>query len=301
MTIRQLEERDMARCAEIARRGMEFDELNEQIIREKTLGARRGFPDMGLVYEKDGQVVAFAQGSIGKVANDKQRGHVRLMCVDRPYRQQGIGTALLGDIEKRLKDKGVQVVTIMDDPFNYFTPAVDFRYTEAFCFLEKHKYAFYRENHNLLCNLDVKAWPQLDGQIADLSKEDVEIRRATQADSESIHAFLEEHWAGWHDEVQGALDNNPISLYIAKHEGNTIAFSGYQGNNKSLSWFGPMGTLPVLRGKGIGGILLRLCLRDLARQGFRTAIIPWVGPTRFYSKMCGAWIDRCFWAWQKEI
>ena len=36
MTIRQLEERDITRCTEIARRGMEFDDINEQIIREKT-------------------------------------------------------------------------------------------------------------------------------------------------------------------------------------------------------------------------------------------------------------------------
>jgi mycothiol synthase len=62
-----------------------------------------------------------------------------------------------------------------------------------------------------------------------------------------------------------------------------------------------MGTLPVLRGKGIGSILLRLCLRDLGRQGFRTAIIPWVGPTRFYARFCGARLDRCFWAYQKTI
>lgn len=303
MSIRQMKERDLAPMTFIARTGLEFDEAHivEPLVREKTIGARNFDPDLGLVYEEDGKIIAFAQGSIGKIVEGRQRGHVRLMVVDRAYRNRGIGSALLQELERRLKAKGVGEVTIMDDPFNYFMPGLDFRYTEGFCFLEKHKYAFYRENHNLLCNLDVKAWPHLDQQIEDLKQEDVEIRRARRDDSESIHEFLEENWPGWHTEVQGALDNDPITLYIAKHGGKTIAFSGYQGNNKAINWFGPMGTLPVLRGKGIGGILLRLCLRDLARQGWRTAIIPWVGPVRFYSKMCGSWLDRCFWAYKKQI
>jgi predicted N-acetyltransferase YhbS len=301
MTIRQLQEQDIARCTQIAQRAMEHETINEQVIREKTVDARRAFPDLGLVYELDGRVIAFAQGSLGKIVEDKQRSHIRLICVDPPHRRKGIASALLAEIETRLKARGAHILTIMDDPFSYFMPGVDFRNTAAYCFLEKHKFAFYRENHNLLCKIDVNAWPELDGQIARLAEENVEIRRAQATDAEAINVLLRENWPSWSDEVQSALENSPPTLFIARHDGRTIAFSGYQGNNRSLNWFGPMGTLPVLRGKGIGGILLRLCLRELARQGFTTAIIPWVGPVRFYEKLCGAWIDRCFWAWQKEL
>lgn len=303
MPIRNIEPTDLNSITLVAKSGLEFDQelICEPLIREKTIGAANYDPDLGLAFEQNGEILGFAQGSIGKSVDGRLRGHVRLMVVSRAHRRRGIGSALLAEMEIRLKGKGVRDLTIMDDPGNYFMPGVDFRYTEAFCFLEKHKFVFVRENHNLLCNLDVNAWPQLDGQIAQLAKEDVEIRRACTADSDDIHEFLEDNWPGWHIEVQGTLENNPPSLYIAKHGGKTIAFSGYQGNNKAINWFGPMGTLPVLRGKGIGGILLRLCLRDLARQGWRTAIIPWVGPVRFYSKTCGAWLDRCFWAYKKEL
>jgi ribosomal protein S18 acetylase RimI-like enzyme len=253
------------------------------------------------VYEVDGLVVGFVQGNIGKVRDDKQFGYVRLGCVDRAYRRCGIGSELLKEIEGRLAARGVQMISIMDSPFNYFMPGVDFRYTEAYCFLQKHGYKVTHETHNLLAPLDVNAWPQLEQQIDALRGDGIMVKRAEVSDAESIHAFLDLHWVGWKGEVQGALDNDPTTLYIAKIDDRTGAFSGYQGNNKALNWFGPMGTSPELRGKGVGALLLRLCLRDLARQGWKDAIIPWVGPIPFYSKFCGAKIDRCFWVHRKQL
>ena len=301
MSIRMLNESDLPRMTEIAQRGLEFDEVNEPLVREKTLGARDCVPEFNLGFEVQGRLVGFVSGCLGRRVDDKQRSHVRLMVVDRAYRQAGIGSALLREIESRLKGQGAHEISIFDSPNNYFMPGVDFRYTEAYCFLQKHKYEMYRENHNLICDLDAKAWPTLDEDAAALGPQGFELRRARPDDAELIHAFLESNWPAWHDEVQGALDNDPPTLYVAFHEGRCVAFSGYQGNNKSLSWFGPMGTDPVCRGKGIGGILLRWCLRDLALQGWRQAIIPWVGPVRFYAHYCGARLDRCFWAWRKNL
>lgn len=301
MPIRQLQEADLERITFIAHVGLEFDEVNAAVLREKTVGARNLDVDLSLAYEEGDKVVGFIQGSVGKPAEGKLCGHVRMFVVDPAYRNQGIGGKLLAELESRLKKIGVQEVSIMDDPANYFMPGLDFRYTEGVCFLLKHGYTKVHENHNLLCDLSIDAWPQLADQVKSLADEGVEIRRATQADGEDIHAFLDGIWPGWHIEVANALENDPVSLFIARHEGKTIAFSGYQGNNRGLSWFGPMGTLPVLRGKGIGGILLRLCLQELAKQGYRKAIIPWVGPTRFYSRLCGARLDRCFYVFRKSI
>ncbi|MGI8908423.1 MAG: GNAT family N-acetyltransferase [Candidatus Sumerlaeaceae bacterium] len=299
--IRQLVDSDISRLTVLCNRAMEYDVFNEPILREKTIGSPDHHPDLGLVYEVDGEVVAFGQGNMGKVRDGKQFGYVRLGVVDRAYRRRGIGSALLKEMESRLVARGVQVISIMDSPFNYYMPGVDFRYTEAYCFLQKHGYKVTHETHNLICELDVNAWPELEQQIEQLRGDNVYVTRAQVADGERIHAFLDLHWVGWKGEVQGALDNDPPTLYIAKMDERVVAFSGYQGNNKALNWFGPMGTSPELRGKGVGALLLRLCLRDLARQGWKTAVIPWVGPIPFYSKFCGAKIDRCFWVHRKEI
>lgn len=301
MNIRQLEPADLPRITEIARHGMEFDEITEPLIAEKTVDAPDRVAELGLVAEHDGRVVGFAQGALGAGDANKGRGYVRLLVVDPAHRCRGIGSELIRALEDHLREKGVWTITVMDCPQNYLMPGVDFRYTEAYCFLYKHGYQKTHENHNLLCEIGTDLWPDLDAQIAANAADGIEVRRARRGDEEAIHTFIEAHWPGWHPEADGAYRNDPVSLHVAFRGAECVAFAGYQGNNRALNWFGPMGTLPGLRGKGIGGLMLRLCLRDLARQGWRTAIIPWVGPTRFYARYSGARMDRCFWAYKKEL
>lgn len=301
MPIRLITEADIPSLTVLANRGLEFDRFDEALMREKTIGAKGNDPELGLLYEDDGRITAFAQGVVGGVLEGKTKGCVRVFCVDRAYRRKGHGNQLFDEMEARLKARGAQVCTIMDSPANYMTPGVDFRYTETYCFLLSRGFTVFRENHNLVCDLDIDLWPDLDADVEKLKGNDLEVRRATPADEASIVAFLEQEWKGWIPEVTSALENDPAGVFIAVKDGETVAFAAYQGNNKSLPFFGPMGTSPVLRGRGAGSVLLRLCLRELARQGWHYGIIPWVGPVGFYARYCNARIDRCFWAYKKEL
>lgn len=301
MTIRQIQESDIPKLTILANRGLDFDQFDEALLREKTIGAKGNDSELGLVCEADGRVVAFAQGVVGGYLDGKTKGTVRLFCVDRAYRRKGYGTELIAELETRLKDRGAQVCTMMDSPANYLTPGIDFRYTEAYCFLLNRGFSVFRENHNLLCDLDINAWPNLDADVERLQGDDLEVRRAAASDEAAVVEFLSKEWAGWIPEVANAIENDPPGLFIALKDGKVVAFAAYQGNNKSLPFFGPMGTSEVLRGRGAGSVLLRLCLRELARQGWNHAIIPWVGPVGFYARYCGARIDRCFWAYRKDL
>lgn len=301
MTLRQITPADIPSLTLLAQRACEFDQFDEAMLLEKTIGAKGNDPELSLLMEKDGRVAGFAQGVIGGELDGKKKGVVRLFAVDRAYRRQKVGTALFDELESRLKAKGAEVITIMDSPANYFTPGVDFRYTETYCFLLRRGFTVFRENHNLRCNLDVNAWPELDQNVAKLEQTGLQVRLATAADEAGIITMLEKEWKAWLPEVTSALAGNPGGVYICLQDNEVLAFAAYQGNNKSLPFFGPMGTLPVLRGRGVGGVLLQLCLRDLAQQGWGYAIIPWVGPVAFYANYCGAVIDRCFWAYKKEV
>ena len=59
------------------------------------------------------------------------------------------------------------------------------------------------------------------------------------------------------------------------------------GISAAAGSFGPIGTLPAHRGRGLGAILLRRCLRDLHHGGHRRAIVPWIAPgsERFYARV----------------
>ena len=62
-----------------------------------------------------------------------------------------------------------------------------------------------------------------------------------------------------------------------------------------------MGVLPEFRKLGLGQIVCKLCLAEIKKQGFHTSVIPWVGPVRFYSKVCNAGNDRVFWTYEKDL
>ena len=98
-----------------------------------------------------------------------------------------------------------------------------------------------------------------------------------------------------------SFNSDPIAIHVALVAGEVQAFSGHNGNNIGMGWFGPMGTDPSLRGKGIGEVLLKRCLQDMKDWGLKTSIIPWVGPIGFYAHFANAVISRVFWRFEKRL
>lgn len=297
MNIRNLNRADLKAMTQIARHGLEFEEITEPLILEKTFASKDYTPELSVGCEINGELAGFAVASMGTAEN----ACVRLLVVSPQHRRQNAGSLMLKTLEERLSKLGAKSVSFGDCPINYLTPGMDTRYTEGWCFLMKHKYEKKHTNHDLIAPLHVNLWPELPAQIEALTQEGYEIRRARQGDQQSIYRLLDTNWPGWRNEVDNSFENDPISIHIATKDGVCLAFSGYQGNNRDLAWFGPMGTDPATRGKGIGGVLLRLCLLDMARQGFTKAIIPWVGPIRFYSRYADAKIDRVFYVFAKQL
>lgn len=295
--IRTLRPADLPALTQLCMTAMPHDRFTDAIVNEKTFGAKDYVAELAIGYEDGGRLVGFAIGVVC-LRRGKQWGHVRLLAVSRAVRERGIGSKLLAEIEARMASRGAVHFSIMDVPANYFMPGVDPRYTEATCFLEKNGYKRTVVNQNMLCEVGPAKY-DCAGRIAALGREGIEIRRATRADAKALEAFLGKEFPGWEQEVANALENDPPTVHIALKEGALIAFAAAEGNNKGLGWFGPMGTTPACRGKGIGAITLQLCLNDLGALGHRYAIIPWVGPTRFYALACAAWRDRTFWAYEK--
>jgi len=279
---------------------MEHDRFFEALVREKTLGAHDHAPDLTFgEATPERRLVGFVAGVRG-TRGGTPFAFVRLLTVHPAWRNRGVGAKLLNEFETRARQGGARKVSIMDVPTNYFMPGVDPRYTEATCFLEKHGYARGATNQNLVCDLGPGRF-DCAGRIEALGREGIAIRRATPEDRPTLEIFLGRDFPGWEYEVFNALENDPSIVHIALQAGEVIAFAASEGNNKGTGWFGPMGTTPAARGKGIGALTLQLCLNDLADLGFRRAVIPWVGPVRFYARFCGARRERVFWTYEKEF
>ncbi len=238
--------------------------------------------------------------AVGMAGHDSS-AWVRYLAVHPKARNKGIGSLLLKHLERAFKRKGCKTLSIGDCPENYLSPGLDHRYTEGWCFLKKHGYEITHTNLNLKAPLSTTYWSDLPARIQTLSEHGIIIRRAKKSDKKQILAFIADNWSYWKTEVVNTLSHVPISTFIAINKDVIIGFSSYQGNNATLPWFGPIGTSPSFRQHGIGGILLQLSLNELAKQGFHSAIIPWVGPVRFYTKYVNATNDRTFYVFRKSL
>jgi mycothiol synthase len=262
-------------------------------LRRKTLADPDYDPALMLVAQSAGEATGFVSG----VARQGQ-GWIKALVV-RPDRQrQGVGSALLRAVEARLALLGVAQVTFGWAPLNYFTPGVDVRLTAAAVFLEQHGYCTGRVSR---INMDVS----LTG--CDLDTRQVEERlvakgitfaRARPADEAAAGRLAEaEGQPDWRAEGGEAYRNQPVSQFVAHLAGQVCGFGVHSVSGPGE--FGPLLTANGLRGQGIGQVLLKRCLADLQRQGYRRAEIVWAGPISFYARAVQARIGRVFWEWKK--
>jgi mycothiol synthase len=86
---------------------------------------------------------------------------------------------------------------------------------------------------------------------------------------------------------------------VALDGDRVVSFAAYDVTG--LGRFGPTGTHPDYRQRGIGGTLLKLCLHSLRERGDPMAEIIWVGPVAYYARTVSARISRVFWNFNKGL
>lgn len=281
-------------------RNVNFDLMPAHILLEKTFGDPDFDPDLTLLAIEDEKIRCFMQGLVRQIESNLKRGWIKLFATDEIYRRQGLASRLLKIIEEKMKSQGVKTLRLLDCNPNYFQPGIDPRYTEAIAFAERNGFKRFADTANLEVELQNQ---DFDTSVEEqqLANETIFIRRAAKADWQMVEDLIVNHFKAWLPEIQTTYKNNPISLHIAEYKSKIEAFSAYDANNLNTGWFGPMGTNPVLRGKGIGGILLKRCLDDMKQQGHKVSIIPWVGPIPFYLHYARARLTRVFWRYEKII
>jgi len=228
---------------------------------------------------------------------------LRVLAVDPTMRERGIGTALLAAAESAVVDAGHATLGVLAQPGNYLAPGIDARNTDAIAWLLRHDYEQAGSNTNLL--IDVRENPKVsEARAAELAERaraaGYRIERAAAADAAAVAAAIEaEFSAAWAFEAERALQSS--GLHVARSEnGSLAAFAAHDGNNAGLGWFGPAGTWPEHRGKGLGGALLMACLVDVA-PAHRFCTIAWIGPREFYDRVAGIASERRFTVMRKSL
>jgi mycothiol synthase len=264
----------------------------------------RGGGHLGLVAEDGNDVAGVCFGSLGRIAaTGPRRGHVDLLAVSRDTRDRGIGRLLLSGMESLLSEQGAAVALLSGNPPVYVWPGVDARYTVMTCLAERAGYEKYRDAVDMAVRLSDA---DLDTGPAEqrLAAAGIEIRRASAAEAGPIVDWLRQGpWgaSGWPDEVAAALARPAwlAGCQLACRDARYVGFACHGGGRRG--WFGPMGTDAAERRHGIGAVLLKRCLADMAAAGLDTARIGWVGPVRFYARVLGARVERVYWLYRKAL
>jgi predicted N-acetyltransferase YhbS len=124
--------------------------------------------------------------------------------------------------------------------------------------------------------------PQLAGESPEFI-----VRRAQPFEITAVREFVEDNFSvSWADEVSVGFARQPITVFVATMERELIGFAAYECTRRGF--FGPMGVVEQVHGKGVGKALLLAAMWGLRERGYVYAIVGAAGPVRFYQKTVGA-------------
>ncbi|MEP0548703.1 MAG: GNAT family N-acetyltransferase [Rhodothermales bacterium] len=299
MTLRPIRRADTEALRALWNRAAVHDPLSAPLFDEKVWDDPGFTPDLALAADAAGEIAGFAFGVV-RPSDDGPRGVIKLLAVAPERQREGIGTRLVEALETAMQAAGATAIRLGESPPNYLSPGLDPRYTRALLLFEKRGYTRLREAYHMAADLAGQTF-DTDADEQALTADGITVRRAAGSDQETVMTFLDEHWPPWKAEIGRTFANDPVSLHLAFEGGAVLGFSAYDANNVGTGWFGPMGTAPAARGRGVGAVLLKRCLADMKAQGHATSTIPWVAPIAFYAHHVGAEISRLFYRYEKKL
>ncbi len=297
---KEIERTDILQLVKLFNTTYHLDKITVALMTEKLLAEKNYLPEGNFKVLDDNQLVGFASGFV-RTQEDQPTGWIKLLAAADQNKLGPLTKDIFDRIEQVLIDNKARLIRVFDSFPNYYFPGIDPHYTSLITLVEQRGYFKQRDNVNMTVDL-IRAPLATETREKELSaNEAIRIQRASQTDFDQIAAFIKADFPLWIREVTRAFDQTPVPLHIAWLNNEVVAFAAHSVNNKEMGWFGPMGTQPVCRGKGLGGILLKRCLQDIKADGLTHAIIPWVGPIGFYFREVGAEVSRIYWNYRKEI
>jgi predicted N-acetyltransferase YhbS len=307
--IREYEGRDRAVVTALLAECLVYDRMDEEVFGDRVLEDPDFDPELNLVCEVEGRVVAFAAGA---PANERLQcpAGVKLFAVGAGHRRRGVASRLLDELEGRLRARGAERCVAIGAGNNRLAQGLDVRYTPALCLLLSRGYERTGVTQDMEVDLGALALETGEAEARAMAA-GVRFRRATAGDAEWLREGVERELAyptpgdprgrRWAYLALQGLAREPVAVQVAE-EAHTGAFLGIAANH-AARWgaLGPMGVSERARRRGVGEVLLKRSLRDLREEGYERGEIYSVGPIPFYAKTVGARISRVFYLLSKDL
>lgn len=288
-----------------------YDGIDEERFKQLILLDENFNPDLFLLAMNDEKVVGFCYGVRRKIPYlerglEENRGWIVIMGVLPEYQNQGIGTMLCDEVEKRLKDMGTKEITLCAYSPNYFFPGIDKRYQQAISFFENRNYVNRAESVSMQRSLwDYHMADQYKEKLASLEKDGIHIIRYNDEYMLPLLNYLLENFgAGWKRNALIAMQKKEAEdtiLLVVDEQKNILGFCmrKIDGNDAR---FGPFGVSEHLRSKGIGGVLFEYMMQEMKQKGIYYLYFLWTdgAAQRFYERH-DVKVYRTYQLYRKEV
>lgn len=288
-----------------------YDGIDEERFKQLILLDENFNPDLFLLALNQEKVVGFCYGVRRKIPYlerglEENRGCIVIMGVLPEYQNQGIGTMLCDEVEKRLKDMGTKEITLCAYSPNYFFPGIDKRYQQAISFFENRNYVNRAESVSMQRSLwDYHMADQYKEKLASLEKDGIHIIRYNDEYMLPLLNYLLENFgAGWKRNALIAMQKKEAEdtiLLVVDEQKNILGFCmrKIDGNDAR---FGPFGVSEHLRSKGIGGVLFEYMMQEMKQKGIYYLYFLWTdgAAQRFYERH-DVKVYRTYQLYRKEV
>lgn len=296
VTIRGAGPSDFEACFALLKDALAYDTFSGDLLRQKLFPAKwpPGMRGGVLVAEDHARIV----GCMQHVVRETQgKAWIGLFAVAPSHQRRRVASRLFERARERWPAE-IEEIEPLAIPGNYFAPGVDPRYTPALAWLEAAGFERFKDCVNMRASL-AREFATVDDESR-MRADGITVRRAQRSDGALLDDFFADNFGpDWRYEVSLAFEIDPPALHLAIEENQLIAFAAHSTQNREWGFFGPMGTTPACRGRGVGRVLLWRCLNDLRAAGHASAVIPWVGPVSFYADAAGAVVERVFWRYRR--
>lgn len=236
-----------------------FDE--QLFLLEEEAGTLRGFA-IGLVRRKPYYDRGLEQGT----------GWVFAFGVSPEHQRKGIGTALLDELESRLRQRGAKKLVFGMYSPGYLMPGLDVEhYPAGAAFLQKRGYCLGTEHMSMYRTLfDYEAPPELQQKKALALQQGYRFERCTPKRAKELREFIQTYFtAGWlHNTKLLLQETHPEDkIWLCIDPQGRIAGFAERGMGGIESRFGPFGIRPDCRSLSLGSILLSYVMYDMACRG----------------------------------
>ena len=114
--------------------------------------------------------------------------------------------------------------------------------------------------------------PDVAPYAAAAAKRQIVLRRARAYEKSRIVKWVQLQFGrGWADECEAAFCRQPVCCFIAASESGIAGFACYDCTCRDF--FGPIGVLEGVRGRGVGTALFLRSLHAMAEAGYAYAVV----------------------------